>query len=71
MYAVKLLGGTLGKLLIAAAGIEARDGSPVARQLPPQYGRSFAAMILATLDELGYAMFQDNLHPVTISTGPA
>ena len=42
MYASKSLDGTIGKLMTTAAGIEGRDGSPVARQLPPQYGRSFA-----------------------------
>lgn len=47
MYASKLLDGTLGKLETAAAGIEGRDGLPVAKQLPPQYGRSFAGMMLA------------------------
>lgn len=57
MYAVKLLGGTLGKLLIAAAGIDGRVGSPVARQLPPQYGRSFAVKMSGTLGDMGYAMF--------------
>ncbi len=34
--------GTLGKFMAAAAGMEAKDALPVARQLPPQYGRSLA-----------------------------
>ena len=42
MYAVKLLDGTNGKFAATAAGIEGRPGLPVARQSPPQYGRSFA-----------------------------
>lgn len=45
MYASKSVDGTLGKFMTAAAGIEGRDGSPVARQLPPQNGTSFAGMI--------------------------
>ena len=45
MYAVKLLDGTIGKLMAAAAGIEGRDALPVARQSPPQYGRSLAGII--------------------------
>lgn len=49
MYAVKLLDGTLGKFRAAAAGIEGRDALPVARQLPPQYGRSFAGLMLECL----------------------
>lgn len=71
MYAVKSPGSTLGKLLTAAAGIEGRDGSPVARQLPPQYGRSFAEILLGKLGDLEYVTFQDNSHPVITSTGPA
>ena len=50
MYAVKSLDGTLGKFTTAAAGIEGRDALPVARQLPPQYGRSFAGTRLACLE---------------------
>ena len=45
---MKLLDGTFGKLVTAAAGIEGRDALPVARQLPPQYGRSFARKMLAS-----------------------
>ena len=37
-----MLVGTIGKFIATAAGIEGRAGLPVARQLPPQYGRSFA-----------------------------
>lgn len=46
---MKLLDGTMGKFIAAAAGIEGRSRLPVARQLPPQYGRSFAAMIISML----------------------
>ena len=49
MYTVKLLDGTFGKLETAAAGIEGRDALPVARQLPPQNGRSFAVILSACL----------------------
>ena len=45
MYAVKLLAGTCGKFIAAAAGMEGRDGLPVAKQLPPQYGKSFARIL--------------------------
>ena len=45
MYAEKLLDATLGKFAANAAGIEGRVGRPVARQLPPQYGKSFASNI--------------------------
>ena len=47
MYAVKLLDATMGKFAAAAAGIEARVGRPVAKQLPPQYGRSAARRVSA------------------------
>lgn len=49
MYAVKSPDGTMGKFMAAAAGIEGRDALPVAKQLPPQYGRSFAGITLACL----------------------
>ena len=52
MYAVKLLDATIGKFAAAAAGIEGRDGIPVARQSPPQYGRSFAGMVVSRLYDL-------------------
>lgn len=42
---MKLLDGTKGKFMAAAAGIEGTEGLPVARQLPPQYGRSLAGMM--------------------------
>lgn len=51
MYAVKLLDATMGKFIAAAAGIEGRDGLPVARQSPPQYGRSFAGMVVSMLND--------------------
>ena len=38
---------TLGKLFTAVAGIDETVGSPVARQSPPQKGKSFAAGIFS------------------------
>lgn len=52
MYAVKLLDGTIGKLMAAAAGIEGRDALPVARQSPPQYGRSLAGIMSSWCTDL-------------------
>lgn len=49
MYAVKSLEATLGKFMATAAGMDGRDGLPVAKQLPPQYGKSFAGTMLACL----------------------
>ena len=46
---MKLLDGTIGKLMATAAGIEGRAGLPVARQSPPQYGRSFAEIDISKL----------------------
>ena len=46
---MKLLDGTNGKFMATAAGIEGRPGLPVARQSPPQYGRSFAEIDISKL----------------------
>lgn len=49
MYAVKLLDGTSGKFAATAAGIEGIVGIPVARQSPPQYGKSFAKIDISKM----------------------
>ena len=46
---MKLLDGTIGKFMATAAGIEGRPGLPVAKQSPPQYGRSFAETDISKL----------------------
>ena len=50
MYASKSAAGTFGNAFWAAAGMEGRVGSPVARQSPPQKGRSFAMGVWSAWD---------------------
>ena len=69
IYASKLLEGTLGKLIATAAGIEGSDALPVARQSPPQNGKSLAG------EEVSMVLFieipRSDSQPVMTKTGPA
>lgn len=48
MYAVKFDDATYGKLEATLAGMDAKEEFPVARQSPPQYGRSFDPVMTRT-----------------------
>ena len=59
----------MGKLIATAAGIEGSEALPVARQLPPQNGRSLAG------DEISMVVFieasRSDSQPAITRTGPA
>ena len=69
IYASKLLEGTLGKFIATAAGIEGSDALPVARQSPPQNGRSLAAKEVSMVFFIETS--RSDSQPVMTRTGPA
>lgn len=58
------------KLLFTVAGIEGIDAFPVAEQLPPQNGRSFADNQHVSHLRKWMMWNGPNSHPVSTKTGP-